>query len=130
MSKRSEHTFQFDSKVIAEAANAEAEYHEGRAEFWQGEQAKAAETVKQTASVELKEFDVTGGKRIDVGVNYGDMTAYRRLTEAYGKIQTHQQDAERYRSDAEVYGTQNGRVYELDTEDVHHFRLHGGPRED
>lgn len=130
MSKRAEHTFQFASSVIAKAAEAEANYHESRVEYWEAAQGQAAEVVKRTATIELKEFDVTGGKRIDVGVNYGDMTAYRRLTEAYGKIQSHQQDAERYRSDAEVYGTQNGRVYELDTDDVHHFRLHGGPRED
>jgi hypothetical protein len=78
----------------------------------------------------IKRLHVTGGERIDVAVDYGDPTDYRRMQEAFEKWQEHSIQAERYRSDAEVYGTQNGRVYELDTADVHYFRLHGGPRED
>lgn len=134
---RSEHRFQFSASQIAAAAKQEAEYHEARVKFWQAEYASAVQTVRATAGVEIKEVAVTGGMRADVVVHYGDPSAYRRMQEAFGKIQDHRVAAERYRTDERVYGSQVGgaeaRVmrdpaYELDTDDVHYFRLGGDPR--
>jgi len=104
-------------------------YHAERAKYWQGEQQKAAAHIRETATVVVSEAPVTGGFRMHVGVDYGDAGDYLRLGEAYEKWQSHRDAAERFRSDAEVYGTQGDRVYELSLDDVHHFRLHGGERE-
>lgn len=127
---RSDHEFQFAAPAIARAAQAEAEYHEGRASYWEGEFDSSFKRVKETAGVEVKEMNVTGGKRFDVTVDYGDMAAYRRMNEASAKVQTHRDAAEKFRSDEKVYGSQNGRVYELSADDVHYFRLGGGEREE
>jgi len=37
---------------------------------------------------------------------------------------------ERFVSDAALYGTQGDRIYDLDAEDVAHFRLNGREREE
>lgn len=127
---REEHEFQFPANKVAEAAAREAEYHEQRAAFWEGERDQSFKRVKETASLEIKEQNITGGKRMDVTVDYGDMAAYRRLNEAVGKIESHQSAAERFRAEEHVYGTQGDRAYELTAKDVHYFRLGGGEREE
>lgn len=130
MSHRAEHRFQFEACEIAEAAAEEAVYHDTRAKYWQEEQDKAVELLRATAKVEFIERHVTGGKEIDVAVDYGDGDLYAQMRRAYSKARTHREAAERFRSDAEVYGTQGERIYELDLDDVHHFRLHNGEREE
>lgn len=71
-----------------------------------------------------------GGTRMDVVVNYGDPAAYQRMNEASSKIARHREDAQRFLSDAQVYSSQGEMHYSLDTDDVHHFRLSGKPREE
>lgn len=133
MSKRSEHLFQFTASQIRDAARAEAEYHEEREEFWGDVHERAAATVLETSSVELRRSPQTGGDRIDVVVDYGDPAAYKALQESFAKRERHREAADRFRTDAKIYGSQTGlvsRFFELDADDVHHFRLGGEPRED
>ena len=136
MSKRDEHSFQFSASQIAAAAGVEADYHEKRILYWQEQMDAAYKRVEATIGAKIQQQPVTGGWRADVVVDYGDPAASRRLNEAGGKVQKHREAAERFRTDALLYGTQVGstkfgdRVYDLDTTDVHHYRLGGGPRED
>lgn len=130
MSKRSEHTFQFDAAKIAEAARSEAEYHEDRLGYWRAEYDTAIAQVEETIGAKIVRRQITGGEAVDVAVDYGDPDAWQHAQRAFGKIGTHRMAAERYRTDQRVYETQGDRVYELDTDDVHHFRLGGEPRED
>lgn len=128
MSERSNHRFQFTANAIAAAAEAEATYHEERAEHWRERAEKALVTVKNSISAKVVEHEVTGGKRATVQVNYGDRAAWNEYELAYGKTEQHRTDADRYRTDQQLYGTQGERTYELDTDDVHHFRLGGQDR--
>jgi hypothetical protein len=127
---RSDHEFEFPAVKIAEAAKAEAGYHEQRRDYWQGEYDAAVEIVEKTCGAKVEKQAITGGYTVSVVVDYGDPAAYQRMTQAFRKWQSHLEEAERFRTDARLYGTQNGRVYELSTEDVHYFRLGSGPRED
>jgi hypothetical protein len=127
---RSEHAFQFKASEIAAAAGAEANYHETRTVYWQLEMDSAYKRVEATIGARIQQQPITGGWRADVVVDYGDPAASRRLNEAGNKVQRHREAAERFRTDERLYGTQADRVYELSTEDVHYFRLGGGPRED
>lgn len=128
MSHRDEHLFEFPAAEIAEAAKAEAEYHEERAAYWRKEMENATEVVQQTAGVKIKKLIITGGWRPEVVVDYGDPSAYSRMQEAWNKVAKHETLAEQYRTAENVYNTQNGRLYELDTRDVHYFRLNKAPR--
>ena len=127
---RNEHEFQFSASEISDAAADEADYHEKRIAYWEDEYEKAIATVEATASVEVKRRDITGGQTVDVVVNYGDYDAYLQMQRAFKKIATHRDALERFQSDEQVYATQGDRVYELSLEDVHYYRLGGGPRED
>lgn len=130
VSKRSQHTFEFTAPTIAAAAKDEAEWHEGRLLHWQELRDQAVEIVKQTIGAKVIEREQTNGTYVDVVVDYGDPAAWQEYQKASQKIKDHRAAAERYRSDQRVYETQASRTYELDLEDVHHFRLGGEPREE
>lgn len=130
MTKRSEHTFQFTAQQLEMAASNEAAYHEKRRAHWQERADTAIVTVKETIGAKVVERAVTGGTEMEVVVDYGDTEAWREYSTAMRKINRHREEAERYRSDQRVYGTQGERFYELDTDDVHHYRLNGAEREE
>lgn len=131
MSKRTEHTFQFTADRIAGAALTEAMYHEDRLEHWKVRAVDALSTVKETIGAKVIEREQTNGTVADVVVDYGDAEAWREYQQASNKIVRHRAEADRFRTDEQVYGTQDpSRIYELDTDDVHHFRLGGQERED
>jgi hypothetical protein len=128
---RDKHTFQFSAGQIAEAAKDEAAYHSDRVSYWKGVLERCIDRVKDTAEIQFEEVDVTGGKRLQVSVKYGDQLAYQKMSLAYGKIDSHRAAAERFETDARVYGSQSAdRVYDLDTADVHYYRLGGNPRDE
>jgi hypothetical protein len=130
MSKRNEHTFQFNAIEIAEAAKKQAVYHEERLVFWEKEYDDAVVIVENTIGAKLVKRQLTRGYRIDVVVNYGDPSAYSRLQEAFEKIETHRQSAEQFRSDQQVYSTQGDRIYEIDLDDVQYYHLDGRVQEE
>lgn len=129
MSNRSEHRFEFKASEIAVAAKSEAEYHRARVAHWKERQDAAVGTVQGTISAKLTKQEVTGGQRWAATVDYGDFEAWQELQLAASKIEHHLQELDRYETDARVYSTQGERPYELDTSDVHHFRLGGQKRE-
>src|SRR5260370_6412766 len=51
----------------------------------------ATATVERTASLKIERYQITGGWRPNVSVNYGDPAAYTRMGESAGKLQTHEQ---------------------------------------
>jgi hypothetical protein len=125
---REKHEFQFPADAIATAAEQEAAYHRNREIYWRKEYTESVKLVRKTASVEVREYDITGGKRADVTVHYGDPAVYNRMGEAFEKADSHRRDAERYETETRIYGTQDGRMYELSADDVHYFRLGGEAR--
>lgn len=128
---RDKHSFQFTAGQITEAAKAEQAYHQDRMNYWREIFENATARIKKTASIEFQEYPVTGGKRFQAVVKYGDPAAYEKMNTAGGKIDSHRAAAERFATETHVYGSQEPfRVYELDTADVHYFRLGGNPRED
>lgn len=131
MSNRLEHHFGFAAGEIAAAADLEAEYHEERRAYWQGQYGLAKVKVQESAGVRFVEQEVTGGTRMDLVIDYGDPNAWKLMQEAWTKMIAHREAAERFRSDAALYGSQDpGRTYELSSDDVHYFRLGGGRRAD
>jgi hypothetical protein len=130
MSARDEHTFQFKAKQIAEAAKQQAIYHETRLAYWTKEYDDNVEIVEQTIGAKLVRRRLTNGYRIDVEVDYGDPAAYHRLTEAFRKIASHRESAEKFRSDQHVYSTQGDRIYEMDLDDVQYYHLDDRPSDE
>lgn len=131
MTERSSHRFEFTAKQIADAAAAEAAYHADRALHWKGREALALARVKETIGAKLIEREMTGGTQAEVVGDYGDPDAWREYQLARSKRITHTEAEERFRTDTRVYASQDqGRLYDLDTDDVHYFRLGGGERDE
>jgi hypothetical protein len=130
MTKRMEHTFQFKASEIAAAAKAEADYHEDRAAHWQIEYDHNIGTVEATIGAKVTRRAVTMGEKLDVVVDYGDPEAWAQVRRANQKMRQHREEAEQFLADHYLYATQGDRVYDLDTADVHHYRLGGGPRDE
>lgn len=126
--ERGKHLFHFSARDVSRSAGIEADYHESRVAHWTERRDRALEVVKATISAKVVEHEVTNGTRASVEVDYGDRGAWDEYTLAFGKVDAHRQAAERYRTDEQVYGSQGERSYELDAEDVHHFRLGQGGR--
>lgn len=127
MSLRKTHSFMFPCEQIAEAAKTEATYHDQRAAWWNGEYEKAVADA-QKAGLRIEKFKVTGGERAQMVV---DPTLQGRISECEQKRAGHQKLAETLTVEAASYATQpKGMPYALDNEDIQHFRLAGGPRED
>lgn len=124
--KRGEHTFQFSGEQISKAAHAEWGYHAQRLKFWHAEQEDAVAKAK-AAGVEVREQPVTGGRRVVMVV---DPQIQDRLNLCGNKIDVHRNAADRFQIEADAYGTQPTRAYELHPDDVVYFRLAGGPREE
>lgn len=124
--KRNEHTFQFTGQAIADAAKQEHDYHAKRVEWWKNEQEEAVKRARE-AGVEVREVDVTGGKRVDVVL---DPTVSIRLQECVNKITAHQRAADRFQIEDAAYRTQAVRTFDLHPDDVVYFRLAGGPRDE
>jgi hypothetical protein len=128
-SARSEHRFECTAALIAAAANGEADYHAEREGFWRREMVAASDIVRATAGVRVELVPITGGHRPEVTVFYGDPAAYARMQEAHRKAEEHMKAKDRYLFDANVYGSQSSdKVYLLDADDIHYFRLGGEPR--
>jgi len=123
---RTTHRFQFSGRQISDAATREAEQREERVAWWTTEYERAVVEAKE-AGVTVREYDVTGGKRAAIGI---DTRLTARVDEAYAKRRAHQEKADQYRIEAASYGTQPDRTYELDSDDVMHWRLAGGARDD
>jgi hypothetical protein len=136
VAERAKHLFQFRASQIAAAAHEEAVYHHEREVFWSRELERATELVQKTASVKVTRQEHTGGWAPVVTVDYGDPAAYKRMQESAQKIQSHRSAFERFESDERLYSTQfdanvgHDRTYELDADDVAHFRLMGQAREE
>lgn len=130
MAERKKHLFQFKASRIAVAAAGERDYHKARVAYWQAEVEAAAARVRETIGAKLVEESVTGGKQFNVVVNYGDPAASQRLNQARNKVTWHQEAAARFHTVAELYATQDERVYDLDGDDVHDLRLNGRPRDE
>jgi len=128
-SKREEHVFLFTAKEIADATKKQVDYHNARTTWWEKEYLRADGELQKTMKIIRKENQVTGGVHIDYSVDFGDQTEYRRMQEAYQKIQSHKQLAQRYEIDRSMYNTQGDRTYELTTSDVHYFHLAGEENE-
>jgi hypothetical protein len=130
--KQTEHLFQFSGQDISMAAHSEANYHENRLAYWREEQQRMIDSAKNlTAVVEVSEYAITGGRRVQIVANItGVQKINDRLVECGNKIEIHRNSMDEYRLKARAYGTQVARTYELDPADVVYFRLASLPREE
>lgn len=126
-------TFHYSANEVLAAAQKKVEYHKERIAFWQKESVMAEAELRQKG-VEFKDYDVTGGKRLEVKTDPGLL---RRYEEARSKMEMHElslKEYERYaralEHEIEIYEKQDSFVdvnipelLELYISDLEYFDL-------
>jgi hypothetical protein len=120
MALRNGWKFRYTVKDLLDASTDRVAYHGDRLTFWREERDRTIELAKQTG-VQVREHQVTGGKRADLVV---DVTLGARLHECDGKIDKHEKLGEEYGVWEDVLGAMPpDQVYDLDAQDVLFFAL-------
>src|SRR5216117_3578670 len=100
--RRSEWLFVYPVEKVLRAAKIKLAYHEQRGEFWRGEREKAVTAIKG-AGLEVREYEVTGGKETQVVL---DLALQGRLNICSQKIREHVGKVKEYRQWVAVLETQ------------------------
>lgn len=100
--RRTDWLFSYPIEQVLDGAKSKLVYHEARGEFWRAEREKAVAAVK-SAGFEVREYEVTGGKDVQVVV---DQTLSARLQQCSAKIREHVGKIKEYRQWVAVLATQ------------------------
>jgi hypothetical protein len=90
--KRNEWLFRYTVGDLLAAARQKEAYHRGRREWWDGEYKVAAQKARD-AGVEVREYDVTGGKNAQMVF---DPVLQARVNECAQKRESHRKRAEEF----------------------------------
>jgi len=86
MSVREDWTFPYTVEQVYKAANERLLHHQERLAYWEQEREDVRANI-ESGGISIKEFEVTGGKRLDAQI---EPTLLKRLNEAQEKITKHQ----------------------------------------
>src|SRR6266705_4904906 len=100
--RRADWLFVYPVATVLAGAKAKLVYHETRGEFWRAEREKAVAAIKG-AGFEVREYEVTGGKDVQVVV---DSSLQARLSQCSAKIREHISKIKEYRQWVAVLETQ------------------------
>lgn len=118
--RRSDWLFVYSIKRLLEGAEYKLHYHKDRVSYWELEREKAVQAVK-SAGFEVREYEVTGGKDVQVVV---DPTLNSRLSTCSSKIREHQKHIKDYTQWIAVLKTQNlEEKVDLHIDDVLYFGI-------
>lgn len=121
--KRNEWVFRYQISEVGDGAKAQALKHRAREKDWQAEYEKNVIEAR-AAGIDVREFEVTGGKRADVVI---DPTVAKRLGESYQKRDEHRRAAEAFEGWAAVMAAQEAGHLDLHHDDVLFFGLGAAP---
>ena len=116
--KRNEWLFRYTVGELLAAARARLAHHEARRVWWNDEYAAAAAKAK-TAGVEVREYDVTGGKNAQMVF---DPALQGRVNECSQKRESHRKSAEGFAQWVAVLESQPpGNTFDVNMDDALYF---------
>lgn len=119
----SRHEWEFELPVseLADACKIKSRHHTDRLEYWKIELQEAEEALK-TSSIQVKEYDVTGGKRRDLSF---DPSLKNRFNECEDKIEKHKRKIKEFERYHRALGSRSaaGRFLNLTLSDWEFFGL-------
>ena len=119
MSLRKDLKFSYTGTVLHKACEAKREHHAGRLGYWEDELAKAKDVFK-SAGVEIREYAVTGGTRLQGVI---DPSAQQRMDECQGKVTEHKDKTAEYDRWSRGFKANGDATFELDPDDIAYFGL-------
>jgi hypothetical protein len=112
-------TFQYGAEVLGEAAKARQQHHEARLLFWETTKA-VAETELRDSGISLRDYEVSGGKRIEAVV---DPSLSNRYSEATERVDSHYFKLGEYDRYIRAFAASGSKVFELTIDDMNYFGL-------
>jgi hypothetical protein len=115
MAKRRDWAFPFTVSALVGACEKRLAYHEERLAFWNAA-AAAADADLRAHGIELRDYPVTGGQRVEAVLDPG---RHSRYAECQGKQREHRARADEYRAylvGLACAGTTD--TYDLDADDI------------
>lgn len=121
MGQRQQWTFEYSAQTVCEAASCKVVYHRERADFWRGELATAEAELREHG-IEFREYDVTGGRRLDPVL---DPQRQQRVQECRHKLAEHERNIEEYEAYRLALKDNLGATVRLDVDDIKFFDIGG-----
>lgn len=109
----------YPTTQVAAASRAKIEYHRGRQTFWTDEK-EAAHFKITTSTVQITEYPVTGGVRVQATI---DPTLQARYDECSTKLKHHTEAVRDYERWASILDANPQETVCLDIDDIHYFGL-------
>jgi hypothetical protein len=119
MSLRSKLEFDYTGQAVAGACEKKRDHHQARLDFWQAELA-AAKDAFRTAAVEIGEYPVTGGTRLQAVI---DPAKQQRMDECHRKVEEHRGKIEEYDRWHRGFTANSDSHFALDPDDIAYFGL-------
>lgn len=118
--QRHEWILKRSAAILGGAAENKIRYHQERLEFWEKELETAEQQLREFG-VEFKDFEVTGGKRLEPKVDRGLLNRYE---EALNKKDEHEASLRQYKMYARAFeAEQPDKQFEVDIDDLKFFGL-------
>lgn len=120
---RGEWVFEYEVQELLTACNSKIDHHSNRIDYWESERDNSLASLKEHG-VEFREYDVTGGQRLEV---IADPSLAARFRESKNKVEQHKKsrlEFSRFARAFERASQSNPSIkYELSIEDVEYFGL-------
>lgn len=112
-------TFQFAAETLEAAAEKKTGHHDARLLFWE-EALKIAEIDLKEKGVDIREYEVSGGKSIDFVMDPGLKSRYNKSSE---RIDYHRHRIADYARYYRAFELSPNKVFELTISDMEYFGL-------
>ncbi len=115
--KRSEWVFMYTAAQVAEAADAQHDYHTERMLYWRAERAKAEDDLREHG-IEIVHHQVTGGSQSQALL---DPEKAKWLQQCQSKMESHQAQAQKFAEWVNTLEAAVGKELGLHQDDVAYF---------
>jgi len=119
MSLREKLQFDYTGEALAVACEKKRDHHKDRHAYWTAE-LEAAKEAFRSAGVEIREYPVTGGTRLQGVI---DPSVQQRMDECHKKVDEHDRKREEYDRWARGFRANAEAHFALDPDDIAYFGL-------
>jgi hypothetical protein len=119
--RRHKWTVKVAAKQLTSCCSERMVYHEGRINFWKTE-LDASETKLRTEGIQLKHYEVTGGRRTEAQL---DSSLSGRVGECQQRLKSNRDAYDHFAAYYAMFKLAGDSEFELNCDDVLYFNLEG-----
>jgi hypothetical protein len=123
--KRERWTVKVGARMLLNCCDERMRYHLERVAFWEAEHAKAEERLR-SEGIQLKHFDVTGGRRTEAQL---DASLAKRVSECEQRLKSNRDSYNRFAAFKALFKVAGpDELLDLNADDILYFNLEGADR--